>query len=83
MPARWKVPDPRASVPPVLAMRLQRDGLALAFFSTLTALATPRDVTLEQLRIECFYPADDATEATARRLAGDTVTRPLAQSTAP
>jgi transcriptional regulator with XRE-family HTH domain len=83
MPARWKVPDPRTSVPPVLAMRLQRDGLALAFFSTLTALATPRDVTLEHLRIECFYPADDATEATARRLAGDTVTRPIAHSAAP
>ena len=31
-------------------MRLQRDGLSLAFFSTLTALATPRDVTLEHLR---------------------------------
>ncbi len=26
-------------------------------------LATPRDIMLEQLRIECFYPADAATEA--------------------
>jgi hypothetical protein len=76
MPARWKVPDPRASTPPVLAMRLQKNGLALAFFSTLTALATPRDVTLAHLRIECFYPADDATEATARRLAAEAVTPP-------
>jgi len=33
-------------------------------------LATPRDIMLEQLRIECFYPADAATEATAPRLAG-------------
>ena len=32
-------------------------------------LATPRDVALEQLRIECFYPADAATEEAARRLA--------------
>ena len=76
MPARWRIPDPRASMPPVLAMRLEKDGLALAFFSTLTALAKPRDVTLEELRIECFYPADDATEATARRLAADAVTLP-------
>jgi hypothetical protein len=53
-------------------MRLEKGPLRLAFFSTLTALATPRDVTLEQLRIECFYPADGETEATARRLAAVT-----------
>jgi len=70
MPPRWKVPDPRSAVPPVLTMQLKRDDLCLAFFSTLTMLAMPYDITLEQLRIECFYPADAATEATARRLAG-------------
>jgi hypothetical protein len=43
--------------------------MSVAFFSTLTMLATPRDIMLEQLRIECFYPADTATEETARRLA--------------
>ena len=69
MPARWRTPDPGAPLPPVLTMRLRKDGLTLAFFSTLTMLATPRDVALEQLRIECFYPADRATEAAARRLA--------------
>jgi transcriptional regulator with XRE-family HTH domain len=69
MPARWKIPDPHAPATPVLTMRLQKDDVSLAFFTTLTMLATPRDVTLEQLRIECFYPADRATEKTARRLA--------------
>ena len=53
-------------------MRLAKGDLRLAFFSTLTTLATPRDVTLEQLRIECFYPADGETEAAARRIAGVT-----------
>jgi transcriptional regulator with XRE-family HTH domain len=69
MPARWRMPDPRAPSPPVLAMRLRRGDLAVTFFSTLTMLATPRDVTLEQLRIECFYPGDRETEDVARRLA--------------
>jgi transcriptional regulator with XRE-family HTH domain len=69
MPTRWRIPDARAPVPPVLTMRLGKGDLALAFFSTLTMLATPRDVMLEQLRIECFYPADRATEETARGLA--------------
>ena len=69
MPERWRVPHADAPVPPVVCMRLKKDGLALAFFSTLTMLATPRDVTLAELRIECFYPGDQATEETARRLA--------------
>jgi len=56
-------------VPPVLTMRLKKDDVSCAFFSTLTALATPRDIMLQQLRIECFYPADAVTEETARRLA--------------
>jgi hypothetical protein len=50
-------------------MRLQKADVSFAFFSTLTALATPRDITLQQLRIECFYPAYAVTEETARRLA--------------
>jgi transcriptional regulator with XRE-family HTH domain len=69
MPRGWKIPDPHAPAPPVLTMRLRKDDLSLAFFSTLTTLATPRDVMLEHLRIECFYPADRVTEETARRLA--------------
>jgi transcriptional regulator with XRE-family HTH domain len=69
VPARWRTPHPGVSVPPLLTMRLQRGDLRLAFFSTITVLATPQDVTLQQLRIECFHPADAETEATAARLA--------------
>jgi hypothetical protein len=29
----------------------------------------PRDFTLQQLKIECFYPADTKTAEVARRLA--------------
>ena len=75
MPARWKVADLRAPSAPVLTMRLKRDDACFAFFSTLTMLATPRDLVLEQLRIECFYPADRATEEAARRLAVQTSRR--------
>ena len=31
-------------------------------------LGTPRDVTLQELRIETFFPADAASDATWRRL---------------
>jgi hypothetical protein len=34
-----------------------------------TTLGTPQDVTVQELRIECFFPANEATEQAARRLA--------------
>ena len=34
----------------------------------ITMFATPRDVALQQLKIECFFPADAATEEAARAL---------------
>ena len=41
----------------------------MRFFSTVTTLGTPRDITLQEIRIECFFPADAATEARACELA--------------
>jgi len=35
-------------------------------------LGTPQEVTLEELRIETFFPADEASEQTWRRLAAVT-----------
>ena len=34
-------------------------------------LGTPQDVTLQELRIETFFPADEASERTWRTLAAD------------
>ena len=69
VPSRWSVPDPTIAMPPLVSMQLQKGELSLTFFSMITTLGTPRDVTLQQLKIECFFPADTATEQTARRLA--------------
>ena len=38
----------------------------LSLFTTLTTFGTPRDITLDELAIELFYPADEATEALLR-----------------
>ena len=35
-------------------------------FTTLTSFGTPRDVTLDELCVELFYPADEATESLFR-----------------
>jgi hypothetical protein len=50
-------------------LRLRVDGADLAFFSTLTTFGTAVDVTLAELLIESFYPADQATSALLRSLA--------------
>ena len=45
------------------------DGL-LAFFSTTTVFGTPVDITLAEIAIEAFYPADTATAEAVRKAAG-------------
>jgi transcriptional regulator with XRE-family HTH domain len=58
------------SAPPDSAILIPLDleiaGSPMSFFSTLATFGTPLDVTLEELRIESLFPADEATEATLR-----------------
>jgi transcriptional regulator with XRE-family HTH domain len=57
----------RRSEPPLLVpcvMRLPQGELAM--FTTLTTFGSPRDVTLDELCIELFYPADAASESLLR-----------------
>ncbi|WP_162244819.1 helix-turn-helix domain-containing protein [Massilia sp. Leaf139] len=45
---------------PFLPVRLSRDGVELNLFTTITTLGTPHDVTVHELRLESFFPADEA-----------------------
>ena len=45
----------------VVPLRLRTAWGLLAFFSTITIFGTPVDVTLSELAIEAFFPADEAT----------------------
>jgi len=45
----------------VLAMEFRKGGTSLKLFTTIATLGTPQDVTLQELRIECFFPLDEAT----------------------
>lgn len=56
--------EPATSSALVVPMDLRMpDGSVLSFISTTTVFGTPREVTLSELAIEAFYPADDATRA--------------------
>jgi len=54
--------DPQLLVP----VQLVVDGAELSMFTTLTTFGTPRDITLDELSVELFFPADDVTEAALR-----------------
>lgn len=46
---------------PVLPMHFQKGGIGLQLFTTIATLGTPQDITLQELRIESFFPMDEAT----------------------
>jgi transcriptional regulator with XRE-family HTH domain len=66
VPRRWTVPDLMTAPAPVLPIEFRKGDLAMRFFSTVTTLGTPRDITLQEIRIECFFPADRQTEERSR-----------------
>ena len=53
----------------VVPLQVQTPAGLLSFFSTTTVLGTPVDVTLSELAIESFFPADDATAQAMRAMA--------------
>ena len=62
VPARWREPDLEAPHDLILPMELKLDGKIARMFSTVTTVATPHDVALQELHVEAFYPADAETE---------------------
>lgn len=68
VPPQWRTPDLGAPLVPVMPVSFKRANQAFHFFSAVTVLGTPQDITLQELRIECFFPLDDATAAAARSL---------------
>ena len=53
----------------LLPIHIRKGDLEMRLFSTIMTLGTPQDVTLQELRIETLFPADEASERTWRNLA--------------
>ncbi|MEM9057672.1 MAG: helix-turn-helix transcriptional regulator [Pseudomonadota bacterium] len=51
---------PGPEVLPVLPLELAVGGARLSVFSVISTFGTPQDITADELRIEAFYPADEA-----------------------
>jgi transcriptional regulator with XRE-family HTH domain len=68
VPPHWRTPDLGAPLIPVVPVSFRYGDHSFHFFSAVTVLGTPQDITLQELRVECFFPLDDATAAAARNL---------------
>ena len=62
VPPEWRRPDFASTSLPLVPVELSKDGVELAYFSMVTTVGTPQDVVLQEIRIESFFPADEATE---------------------
>jgi MmyB-like transcription regulator ligand binding domain len=52
----------------LLPIHVSKDDLELRLFSTIMTLGTPQDVTLQELRLESFFPSDATSEQAWTRL---------------
>lgn len=79
VPAAVRAPPTELAVTPVLPMHFRKGAIDLRLFTTIATLGIPQDITLQELRIESFFPLD---ETTARILRGWTESSPNARSVA-
>ena len=56
-----------------MPLRLATSVGPMSLLSTTTVFGTPRDVTLAELALEAFYPADEATAERLRGLASNSM----------
>jgi transcriptional regulator with XRE-family HTH domain len=68
VPSRWRTPDLGAPLVPVVPVSFRYGDRTFRFFSAVTVLGTPQDITLQELRIECFFPLDRETTHAVRLL---------------
>lgn len=71
IPARWRSRDCEAAAPPILTMTFRTERGDLSFFETITTFARACDVTLDEMRIDCAFPADDFTADICASLASE------------
>ena len=66
IPARLRPP---AADNVAIPLKLRLNGEVLSFISTTMVFGTPVDITLSELALETFFPADDGTAERMRALA--------------
>ncbi len=68
VPADWRNHDLAALEEPMLGVNFRAGDLALSFLTTITEFNAPQNVTLDELRIESYFPLDDQTRDLCKSL---------------
>jgi transcriptional regulator with XRE-family HTH domain len=70
VPRDWKTYHAPSAAPamPVIPLGFISGGVVLRYFSMVTSVGTPQNVAAQELRLECMFPANDATEARHQQL---------------
>lgn len=69
VPQEFHQPDFARGRAATFSIRLRRDDLELRLLTAVTSFSAPQNVTLEELRIESYFPLDPATDEACRRIA--------------
>jgi len=70
VPPEQEAPRLAGEVPGIaMPLQLRTEAGVLSFISTVTVFGTPIDVTLQELAVETFFPADEATRQALHALA--------------
>lgn len=65
----WRQVDLQVPSDPALILHLRNDELDLRFLTMITSFQAPQNVAVEHLRIETWFPYDDATAAACHAIA--------------
>jgi transcriptional regulator with XRE-family HTH domain len=68
VPRSWRKPNLETPLVPVIPVIFRKGSRTFSFFSAVTTLGTAQDITLQEIRIECFFPLDAETERQAAEL---------------
>jgi transcriptional regulator with XRE-family HTH domain len=63
VPASWRIPDLTAPIVPVIPVMFLKNDVSVSYFSMVTTVGTPHDITAQEIRLESFFPADEPTGA--------------------
>jgi transcriptional regulator with XRE-family HTH domain len=63
IPAAWRTPDFASTPLPLIPVEFRKAQVRVSYFSLVTTVGTPQDVTLQEIRLEAFFPNDDVTAA--------------------
>jgi transcriptional regulator with XRE-family HTH domain len=69
VPESFRHPDFAAAPSATFSLRMKRDALEVGFLTTVTVFSAPGNVTLDELRLESYFPLDAATERACQELA--------------